>query len=197
VLGKELPVSILLSILVPTVPSRISTFYPAMIANLLKQIGDRKDIEVIGLFDNKMRSTGSKRNAMLNLASGKYLVFLDDDDYVTEDWLSRVVSAVESNPDLIVYGVLVHWPDGRLQHCRYDVSVKECRDIDRDHYEGHPSHVHVWRTCIAKSVGFSDKQFGEDTEWSSTAAKSVQSQVTIDKELYHYCFNPKTSETRK
>jgi intein/homing endonuclease len=41
----------------------------------MAQIGNRPDIEVIGLFDNKKRSVGHKRNELLKLAQGEYLCF--------------------------------------------------------------------------------------------------------------------------
>jgi glycosyltransferase involved in cell wall biosynthesis len=72
----------LLSILVPTVPSRVATMFPKAIQAILGQITDHKEVELLGLFDNKARTTGAKRNALLDIARGEYVVFIDDDDWV-------------------------------------------------------------------------------------------------------------------
>jgi glycosyltransferase involved in cell wall biosynthesis len=187
----------LLSVLIPTVPSRIDTFYPRMVKSVIEQIGDRKDIEVCAFFDNKRRSTGEKRNTLLDMARGEYLVFLDDDDQIEPDWLESVTVELRSNPDLVVYQVMLHWPDGHDQLCKYDIATKECRDVSPTLYEGHPSHTHVWRSSLAKTLRFEDKVFGEDTAWSSVLAKQVKVQRSIHRVLYHYQYNPATSETRK
>jgi len=50
-----------LSILVPTVPSRLTTYYPRIMSDLLKQTENYPEIEIIGLFDNKKRTIGQKR----------------------------------------------------------------------------------------------------------------------------------------
>lgn len=65
-----------LSILVPTIPSRLTTFYPRIMS-------DYPEIEIIGLFDNKKRTTGQKTGCM---AQGTYLVFIDDDDRISENY---------------------------------------------------------------------------------------------------------------
>ena len=88
-----------LSILVPTVPNRIDTFYLTLIKELLKQCNNRDDIEILGLFDNKKRSIGSKRQDLLNMANGEYLVFIDDDDDISPDYINDIMTSLYNNLD--------------------------------------------------------------------------------------------------
>jgi len=45
------------------------------------------------------------RNALIDLAEGEYIAFLDSDDLYYPDTLSRMVAATKSEPnDVIVYG---------------------------------------------------------------------------------------------
>jgi hypothetical protein len=57
-----------LSILIPSVPSRRKFFLDRLLDDLEKQIGDRNDVEILVLYDNKKRSLGQKRSDLLNLA---------------------------------------------------------------------------------------------------------------------------------
>lgn len=48
-------------------------------------------------------------------AKGKYILFLNNDTQVLEDWLSPLVSLIESAPDVGMVGSKLIYPDGRLQ----------------------------------------------------------------------------------
>ncbi len=188
----------LLSILVPTVPSRLHTFFPQIMDCLIEQTSMRSDVELIGLFDNKMRSLGEKRNDLLGLANGRYLTFIDDDDSVADDYVEQIWVALKTNPDadLVVYDVLLERSGRAPVHCHYDVSITRGRNVTNSRYEGPPAHTHVWRSELAKKYSFPEMNFGEDTAWTSQAARAVKKQVRINKVLYHYIFDPNTSETR-
>lgn len=59
---------ILLSILIPSIPHRIDKM-KRLFERLQEQIGD-KNIEVLSFLDNKKRSIGLKRDALVQLARG-------------------------------------------------------------------------------------------------------------------------------
>ena len=61
------------------------------------QIGSREDIEVIVLYDNKKRTIGQKRNALLDLAQGNHLVFLDDDDRISDDYILSIMEILDKS----------------------------------------------------------------------------------------------------
>ena len=67
-----------LSILVATIPNRINNYYQMMMNNLIEQVKAYDDVELISFFDNKKRTIGRKRNDMVKLAQGEYIVFIDD-----------------------------------------------------------------------------------------------------------------------
>lgn len=87
-----------LSILTPTLPSR---------KHLLKQLKDKlepqlgKYAEHIALEDDGQKPTGAKRNELLQLATGEYISFVDDDDLVSSDYVSLIMQAAESGPDVV------------------------------------------------------------------------------------------------
>ena len=54
-------------------------------------------------------------NRAANLAKGKYILFLNNDTQVQEDWLSSLVSLIESDEKIGMVGSKLVYPDGTLQ----------------------------------------------------------------------------------
>src|SRR5688572_12515966 len=87
-----------LSILICTIPKRKYQLQ-ALMKLLLRQIG-QLDVQVIA--DSNMGiTTGAKRNHLIHLAQGKYVTFIDDDDTISKDYVSEIMKAIESEPDVV------------------------------------------------------------------------------------------------
>lgn len=182
--------SIKLSVLVPTVPSRIDFFYPRIIKELLRQTEDRNDVEILGLFDNKKRSIGAKRQSMLDIINGEYVVFIDDDDRISDSYIATIMDAIYQNPDTdcIVFDCIYCPVDNgsREKLCKYGVEF-EYGDINGgDEWRGKPAHTMVYKTSIAKQEKYSDMNHGEDIDWVKRACSRIKQQTRIDKVLYYY-----------
>lgn len=186
----------LLSILIPTIPTRVNGYFPQLVTKLEAQIGDLP-IEVIGLYDNKKQLVGQKRNNLLNLANGLFLTFVDDDDQITEDYIYEIYSAIEDNPDAdcIVYQVKCSINGREPYLCKYGVEL-EYKQIP-GLWTGKPAHTMVWKSELAKKCKFPVSNFGEDSEWVAQAWPQIKKQASIDKVLYYYQFNNQTTETRE
>lgn len=185
-----------LSILVPTVPSRIETFYPKIMNELNRQVGENPEIEILAFYDNKRRSVGSKRNALIELSRGEFICFVDDDDEVAEDYIEKIVQMIDRHPDsdVVVFDVLCTIDGAQKQYCRYGIELEYT--TDHNNWYGKPAHTHVWRREIARMAHFSERPCGEDIDWVSEAWPRVKIQHKIEKVLYYYNFNEKTTETR-
>lgn len=187
-----------LSILIPTVPNRYNKQFQNIIDVLNKQIGDRRDVEVIGLFDNKMISLGEKRNYLLSMANGEYLTFIDDDDKITDDYLYEIMNCLYINPnvDCIVYNILCHLVDTNSKRfCRYGIEYKYWTSNDGSEWTGLPAHTMIYKSSIAKNYKYLHINTGEDTDWVKRASCMIIKQIRIDKVLYHYYSNTNISET--
>ncbi len=188
-----------LSILVPTIPSRLSKFFTPLINDLLLQISDNSDIEIVGLFDNKKRSVGQKRNELLRMSQGEYLVFIDDDDGIAPDYISSIMNALQENPtaDCVVYDCITTIdgdPNKRI-YSKYSINYEYSKS--RTQWRGKPAHTMVYRSEIAKKYLYKDTNFGEDIDWVIRACKEIKNEIRIDRVLYFYNFNSATTETRK
>ena len=187
-----------LSILVLTVPSRLSFFYPRIMKQLLDQCAGFPEVEILGLFDNKKRTVGEKRQDLLNIARGEYLVFIDDDDRIADDYVSTIIYALNCHPetDCVVFDCICRIEDGAEKYCKYGIEF-EYGDISDTEWRGKPAHTMVYKSSIAKKHVYSSTNFGEDCEWVIRACVDIKHQTRIDKVLYYYdCKERTTSETR-
>jgi glycosyltransferase involved in cell wall biosynthesis len=178
-----------LSILVPTVPSRIELFYVKIMKELLRQIEPYKnEIELISLFDNKKRSIGKKRQEMVNLAQGEYIVFIDDDDRISDDYISQIMLSLSENQDTdcIVFDSICRVNGGINKLCKYGIEF-EYGDINNGlEWRGKPAHTMVYAASIVKNHQYTDMGSGEDYNWVKRAYLDIKNQTRIDKVLYYY-----------
>ena len=197
--GRSYHPSILLSILIPTVPSRLETFYISLINELLKQSKKYTEVEIIALFDNKKRCIGDKRQDLLNLARGKYLVFIDDDDRISNDYIETIINTIRDNynTDCIVFDCICCVDEGEKKLCKYGIEFEYGDINDGKEWRGKPAHTMVYKSNIAKNHKYNSLNFGEDCDWVIRACKDIKNQTRIDKVLYYYDCKPNTtSETR-
>lgn len=191
------------SILVSTIPRRINTYFPILINKLLYQIGDRSDVEVLGFFDNKKRSVGSKRNELLKLAQGEYLTFIDDDDDIPDDYIASIMACLQDNPmaDCVVFDCITTINDDPTQETYSQYSIRydyvQWRDGNgKLQWRGKPAHTMVWKSEIAKKYSYVNVNYGEDVDWVKRACTEIKNEIRIDKTLYLYHFDNRISETR-
>jgi len=174
-----------LSVLICSLPNRLK--------NLASITGKIKGCEVIYLGDNKYMTVGEKRNWLLRIAHGKYVTFVDDDDFISDDYVKEIVEATKSDADVIVFDVACSVNGGKFKPVIYDIAYKRDKNLT-DRYLRRPNHLMAVKREIALKTGFPEKSFGEDSEYSLRL--KLKTQHRIDKTLYYYVFSNKTSETQ-
>lgn len=189
-----------LSLLIPTIPARNESFQRGLYADLSLQAAG-KPVEILTFGDNLTRTVGDKRNALLQMARGDYLAFIDDDDRVSPDYVDEILMRIRQNPDtqLITFSQMVILP-GTSYQCRYATDLPDNQpqvDHTERTYAGPPAHTHVWRTSFVKDRPFASRNYGEDSCWAWELARHVAKQETIPRTLYYYHFDPENSATRK
>jgi glycosyltransferase involved in cell wall biosynthesis len=194
-----------LSILVCSTQNRYNTFLP----KILKQLFDQCDalplhllceVEVITVIDNKCRMLGTKRNDLLNMAQGEYVVFVDDDDRVADDYVEQLVNAAFIGADIIVFQVSVSINGEASKICYYSNMYSEDYNQTVDKiviaYHRLPNHIMAVKKNLALKVKYKDILKGEDAEYSKRLLSLLESQYSIDKVLY-YDYSDLTTETQQ
>jgi methylmalonyl-CoA mutase cobalamin-binding subunit len=197
------PKGVALSILVPSVSTRRKTFAPLMADQLFGQHeklspADRLRVEILMLTDTGRSGgmlVGDKRNAMLRMARGDYVVFVDDDDRVEPDYIATLLDATEHGTDCITFDAMVRLDGGPAQPCQYRTSFARDENVP-GFYRRLPNHLMVVRRLLALSAGFPAKQKGEDAEYAIRLKPLLASEHAIGRTLYHYDFSSVTTETQ-
>lgn len=83
------------SILICGIPERYHSVQPLLYSLLEKQsVARMPDVELLYFMDNRRRSVGAKRNDLLRAARGEYISFIDDDDDVSDKYVSDLHDAI-------------------------------------------------------------------------------------------------------
>lgn len=189
-----------LSILIPTVHTRRNTFLPRILEQVYEQynhlsIEDQKDVEILVLMDNKTIMLGDKRNLMIDQAQGDYVVFVDDDDRLADNYIHSILMATYENKDAIVFLAEVSVNGDTPKICHYS------RDYEKDHNDSNnyyrlPNHICAVKKEIAEMVQFPSVLYGEDSGYSKKLKPLLKSETKINEILYYYDFNSETTETQ-
>lgn len=185
----------ILSILVPTTYQRAPIWATLKneLAYQIKQIGAEDDVEILEALDHMGESTtGKKRNLLVGLAKGEYIVFVDDDDEVSFDYVSEILNALQSKPDAVGFrgwmttdgSNRVDWTISKdLPYCATFVNGVE-------EYLRFTNHLTPIRKDIAIQVGFPDITHGEDYAYAESLhlLGLIKTEVFINKFLYHYVY---------
>lgn len=195
----------ILSILIPSIPSRLESHLIPLIRELERQIDICTTVEILTLCDNKKRSIGAKRQALLNLAQGEYVCFLDDDDVPSRFYINmffdtrmdEMVDMMSDEPfpyDVYTFNqkVILNGEEYALQfkhgHPTNDELVKDAVTLRP------PWHVCFWRREVVQHCTFPDSNYGEDWAWAEQANKKVKYAHHINHEMMTYVYDSKVSE---
>jgi glycosyltransferase involved in cell wall biosynthesis len=161
----------------------------AQLASLLEDLEEQRygnyEVEILPFIDNGETNTGAKRNRLLELAKGDYICFVDDDDSVEYNYLSLILNAIETNPDVVglkgmyyndgIYmGMFVH----SMQYTYWEQKSST--------YLRCPNHLNPVKREIALQTKFPEITFGEDRDYSDRMFPLLKTEVMIDQPIYNY-----------
>ena len=182
---------LLLSILIPTLESR-TALCDRLCCHLQQQVEQQQAteaVEILTLRDGGAASVGSKRNVLLAKARGRFVVFVDDDDRVSNDYVEQILRAISENPDSDCIGFIAEITF-RGKHPRRMVHSIEYKDWQHSdgQYVRPPCHITPIRRSIASCYDFADIDYGEDMDWTIRMSRdnALSSEVILDYVLYFY-----------
>jgi len=185
-----------LSILILTLPTRIDSY-----SNLIKMLNQQviennliHRVQILSLCDTKEISVGEKRNILLNKSIGRYVCFIDDDDIIAPHYLLKIINAIQSNADVITFcGDYVE----NTLITPFSISLVHRGNFNHPNiFYRLPNHLCPVKREIALSCQFSNKNFGEDSDYSERINNYLKNEFHIQDKLYFYIYNPNTSQTK-
>lgn len=161
----------------------------------IQRCGASEIIEIITETDQGENSVGKKRNTVLDRARGEYVCFIDDDDMVTDIYVSKTLKALESKPDVVeLVGFLPKYDLPFIHNLNCGGHFKKDGTQFRT-----PNHLNTIKTEIARQIRYVEISHGEDQDYSHRLWDSglMKTESLIGERMYIYQFNPRTSETTK
>jgi hypothetical protein len=186
-----------LSICIATVPERkdkLELLVDELYAQIILFAPNQAEVIV----DAGPGNIGEKRQRMIERAKGHFVAHIDDDDWVSHDYIRRIVGALRDMPDadcLSLVGTMTTF--GNLpQRFENDVKHTEWKQEGMTHLRM-PNHLNPVKRELALQVGFTSATKGEDHEFSKALYPLLKKQApTGDATLYYYFSMPNKSATQ-
>lgn len=194
------------SVLILSIPSRNESLMAAMkqLQEQADATGQGKAVEILVLLDNRSKSIAEKRNDLLQAARGKYIAFLDDDDAISKEYMSKILAAIDEydGVDCISFN---QWCtiNGEPMNVEFGIGNPHGHLWrDEDGFLGDikrpPYHMCVWRREIAQSETFNpvygaNGQSSEDIDWLLRLYPKVQTEHHIPDALHGYIYSSQTT----
>jgi hypothetical protein len=178
-----------LSILICTIPRR-KHLLNRLLWILKKQ--ENKQTEILTLSEENDMPIGNKRNRLLDMAKGEYVCFIDDDDTVSDDYVRKILKAIESKPDCCSLDGL-YTIDGKnpvlfkhsLDYKEWGSTIENGEKV----YLRYPNHLNAIKRELALKTRFDDTlSVGEDKDFSERLLPLLKNESKINGILYHYLF---------
>ena len=152
-----------------------------------------RHIRVIHGKENK--GISEVRNLGLRKSHGQHIMFVDSDDYLTQDTLSELITLVTVHPDYDVLEFPAYLYYGSKKVRRLQFRNKVYHDmvdywLDCEAYQ----HAYLWnkvfRAGVFRGIEFPKGKVFEDAAMMPAILKNAQTIATTNFGLYYYCYNP-------
>ncbi len=181
----------LLSILIPTMESRLPLF-TRLREELERQIarpGAGTAVEILALGDDGTEAVGAKRNRLMDMARGRFLVFVDDDDRISADYVRLILEAIRENPaaDCVTFPGEITFNGRQPRKLVHSIRYTDWYEL-RGEYVRPPCHITPIRSDIARRYRFAEVDYSEDVDWAMRISRdgALRQEAMIDAVLYHY-----------
>lgn len=156
-----------------------------------------KDSRIIFLENQNNEGVCYTRNRGLKKATGKYVVFVDGDDLISEFWIENLVEVIESKECSIVIGKSKNYKDDKIE----DYKITDLKTEGYLNFEKMRLNKNgvVWNKIYnldflkEKSIYFSDDvlNYGEDLEFIYRALSQAKAIYYAEVGEYYYrCSRP-------
>lgn len=184
-----------LSICIATLPSRRAQL-DRLLDHIYRQITPAFSREVEVVIDAGDGTVGQKRQRLLERARGHFVAFVDDDDWVSHDYCSRIVWALRGDPavDCVRLCGVMTTAGSAPETFENSLKHRAWSDEGGVHLRS-PTHLSPVRRELALKVGFADLNHGEDLDYSRRLYPLLKVEAESgNRPLYLYFYQPAKTE---
>jgi glycosyltransferase involved in cell wall biosynthesis len=183
-----------LSILTPTIPGREKQLHALQtrIEEQSSALNSSGQVEHLILSDNRKRSIGEKRQALVDIANGEYIAFCDDDDDVSDDYVLEILKAIETRADVITFNQKAIY-NGLESVVHFGIKNQDGQFNPGNITLRGPWHICAWNRQKVKGCVFGFSNYGEDLVWCHQARKRIKTAHHINKVLHTYIHDAATT----
>ena len=195
-----------LSILISALESRreLRAVVEGSIRSQIAALGDPSAVELLIEEDNGKAASGTKRNTLIARSRGEYVAFVDDDDQVSDDYVSQLLAGIATGADVITF---------QLEYLRVHAGTRALWEFHL-HSEDHKimptgmrsmtaNHLCAWKRELAAAVPWMPIGYMDDCFWyrGLIATGLPKTEHHIPSVLYRYLYRQsltrnQTSESR-
>ena len=177
-----------LSILIATVKEREEKFNN-LFNRITSIVKDYDGIEI--LYNDAPRydepnglTVGEKRQALIDVAKGKYIMFVDDDDDVQDNFIESLYPLLDKDVDVINGNVLAYI-DG-ITHIIDQSIFYNSEQLQEGITKRFPSVMSVWNRELTKKAKFKPLNNGEDFDWTHQMNPKTEIKTDLIWQVYNY-----------
>lgn len=136
------------------------------------------------------------RNTGIEAAQGKYITFIDSDDYIAQDTLKRLMEKLDKHPeyDILEYPLFFHYGhfDARILNfsAHYYTSFKEYWLKGKAYMHAYACNK-IYKISLFQCIRYPLGRKFEDIYILPKLCKVAQNIATTSEGLYYYCWNEK------
>ena len=169
-----------------------------LISELNRQISKNFAEEVIEIIidtDNMDKSVGKKRNDLIEKAQGEFICFIDDDDFISENYLSTILYHLNPSIDILLIAI-EHIENGVNKPKIIPSLYIDNLNTGEAVFKTNHFHLCPHKKSIARNVLFEWVNFAEDMLYSQKMVKHINNYFLISEPIYIYFDNLEKSLTR-
>lgn len=152
--------------------------------DILEDYGEKYPEKITVLYNKVNSGQGKSRESALKIAKGDYIIFIDSDDYIKNDYIETYMREMKSNPCDVIVGGYVRDIDGKMKLHKSPNGIWSVS-----------TYVLSWAKMFSKkyietyNIGFSDIRIGEDIYFTMDMFCNDFTYRVIDYEGYYYYLN--------
>ena len=179
-----------LSLIIPFYGTADKKMLERCLASIYCQDLKTEDYEII-LADDQGKGLGGARNNGIRKAQGEYILFIDADDYLFPNALSRCISLLTHRPDMLSFGYqkVSHSNESprKNKYEQYKMYPSGAAFMNEHNFMGTAwRHLFLREWLLKYQLTFSENTFHEDEAFMAKAYFHAQTTIITDWLVYAY-----------